>query len=46
VNKGSIAFHQRMGFAIEPGDTELDGVSVHTNYDGMGENRVLFVKHL
>lgn len=46
VNKTSIAFHQRMGFAIEPGDDEIDGVSVHTNYDGKGESRVLFVKPL
>ncbi len=46
VNKTSIAFHQRMGFEIEPGDEIQDGISVHTNYDGNGETRVLFKKEL
>jgi len=44
VNKGSIAFHQRMGFEIETGDVEVDGISAHSNYDDKGESRVLFVK--
>lgn len=42
VNKGSIAFHTRMGFAILPGDAEMDGVAFTTNYDGRGSDRVLF----
>ncbi len=46
VNKPSIAFHLRMGFEIEAGDAVGDGVSVHTNYDGKGESRVLFVKKM
>lgn len=46
VNKTSIAFHLRMGFEIESGDQDEGGVSVHTNYDGKGESRVLFVKRL
>lgn len=46
VNKTSIAFHLRMGFEIEPGDVLVDGVSAHSNYDGKGESRVLFVKRL
>ena len=46
VNKTSIAFHLRMGFEIEQGDAIQDGISVHTNYDGKGESRVLFVKKL
>lgn len=46
VNKTSIAFHLRMGFEIEPGDVEVDGVSAHSNYDGKGESRVLFTKQL
>jgi ribosomal protein S18 acetylase RimI-like enzyme len=37
VNEGSIRFHQQMGF-----DTEY----VAENYDGSGEDRVLFVKRL
>lgn len=46
VNKTSIAFHLRMGFEIEPGDDVVDGISAHSNYDGKGESRVLFVKYL
>jgi predicted GNAT superfamily acetyltransferase len=46
VNTGSIAFHRRLGFEIERGDAEVDGISVHTDYDGNGESRVLFVKRL
>ncbi len=46
VNKLSIAFHERVGFEIEPGDGLVDGVSVHRNYDGIGEDRVLFVKRI
>ena len=46
VNKGSIAFHTHMGFEIEPGEAEVEGVPVHTDYDGKGQGRVLFVKRL
>lgn len=46
VNKGSIAFHAHMGFLVERGDGEADGVSVHSNYDGVGGSRVLFAKRL
>ncbi|MFB5189277.1 GNAT family N-acetyltransferase [Alicyclobacillus fastidiosus] len=46
VNKGSIAFHTRMGFEIEPGDGEVDGVPVKTDYDGRGQSRVRFVRKL
>lgn len=46
ANRTSIAFHTRMGFEIEPGDEEPDGVPVHSNYDGSGAARVLFVKRL
>jgi len=44
VNKGSIAFHLRMGFRIVPGDAVTEGISVTKNYDGDGEDRVLFEK--
>nr|WP_156289520.1 GNAT family N-acetyltransferase [Oceanobacillus salinisoli] len=44
VNKISIAYHTKMGFNIENGDKEVDGVSVHSNYDGPNQDRVLFVK--
>lgn len=46
INKTSIAFHTRMGFEIEPGDVTVDGISTHSNYDGRGESRVLFLKRL
>ena len=46
VNKTSIAFHKRLGFTIEPGNTQVDGVQVNRDYDGPGEDRVLFVKRL
>jgi ribosomal protein S18 acetylase RimI-like enzyme len=46
VNRTSIAFHTNMGFEIETGDQIIDGTSVFTNYDGRGNDRVLFVKRL
>ena len=46
VNRGSVSFHQRMGFAIEPGDREADGIPVTSGYDGDGQDRVRFVRHL
>lgn len=46
VNKTSIAFHTAMGFAIEPGDKEIDGIAVASDYDGRGGDRVRFVYRL
>jgi len=46
VNKTSIAFHQKMGFVLERGDKTVDGVAVKVNYDGFGNDRVLFKKEL
>jgi len=46
VNHGSIRFHQQMGFGIEPGNRHVDGVPVATGYDGDGQDRVRFTKHL
>jgi GNAT superfamily N-acetyltransferase len=46
VNKGSIAFHTRMGFTMEAGDAAVDGLPVKLDYDGAGQGRVCFVKHL
>lgn len=46
VNKGSIAFHKKMGFKIKKGDNEVNGIYVTTNYDGNGGDRVLFIKKL
>jgi len=46
VNKASISFHQRMGFLTESGNKTVDGISVFEDYDGVGEDRVLFSKRL
>jgi hypothetical protein len=35
-----------MGFEIETGDREVDGVPVYTDYDGSNQDRVLFVKKI
>ncbi|GAA2799084.1 GNAT family N-acetyltransferase [Saccharopolyspora taberi] len=46
ANTGSIAFHRRMGFELVPGDKEIDGVPVHSDYDAQGHDRVCFVREL
>jgi hypothetical protein len=46
VNRGSIAFHQRMGFQLEPGDAEVDGIPVSSGYDGRDGDRVRFICRL
>lgn len=46
VNTGSIAFHRKMGFEIEPGDGEVDGIPVHRDQDGPGVDRVLFRRRI
>ena len=46
VNLGSVAFHRRMGFDIVPGETGPDGIAVAAGYDGEGQDRVRFVRHL
>lgn len=46
VNKASIAFHTGIGFQIDEGDTRIDGISVHTDYDGPRGGIVLFSKEI
>lgn len=46
LNRSSIAFHTRMGFALEPGATSDDGIAFTPAYDGEGHDRVRFVKQL
>jgi ribosomal protein S18 acetylase RimI-like enzyme len=46
VNRASIAFHGRMGFEVVEGDLEMGGVSVHSNYDGDGKEKVVFWRNL
>ncbi|MDQ0416683.1 GNAT superfamily N-acetyltransferase [Croceifilum oryzae] len=44
INQVSIAFHHKMGFSMVEGNDTVQGVPVHKNYDGRGQDRVLFVK--
>ena len=44
VNVGSIAFHRAMGFGLKRGEKEEGGVPIHEDYDGPGEDRVVFEK--
>ncbi|WP_413379882.1 N-acetyltransferase family protein [Alkalihalobacillus sp. 1P02AB] len=46
VNKTSIAFHTRMGFQMVTGDKEVDGVPAFSDYDGNGNDRVVFIRNL
>jgi predicted GNAT superfamily acetyltransferase len=46
VNQDSVKFHRKIGFDVEPGDAEADGVPVVAGYDGDGNDRVRFVKTL
>ena len=45
-NRNSIAFHRRIGFSLLDSDYKVDGVPVALGYDGEGEDRVIFTKHL
>ncbi len=47
INKISIAFHEKIGFQVMPGNKKnADGIEFFSDYDGSGEDRVLFVKNL
>ena len=46
VNQQSIAYHLAMGFKADPSDSHINGIAYSSNYDGPGEDRVLFVKQL
>ncbi|MCS0636844.1 GNAT family N-acetyltransferase [Streptomyces sp. LP05-1] len=41
-NGPSVAFHRALGFTPEAGDQEVDGLPVHSDYDGPGHHRVCF----
>lgn len=43
VNRASIAFHQKMGFSIEPGDGQMHDVPVTLDYNRPGDPKVQFV---
>jgi predicted GNAT superfamily acetyltransferase len=42
VNKGSIAFHRKIGFNILKGDAVVDDVQVSLDYNHPGDPKVLF----
>jgi ribosomal protein S18 acetylase RimI-like enzyme len=42
VNKGSIAFHKKIGFDITKGNAEVDGLQVTLDYNKPGDPKVLF----
>ena len=46
VNQLSVGFHQSMGFELEPGDGEVDGIPVTMHYLGENDPKVLFKKTL
>jgi ribosomal protein S18 acetylase RimI-like enzyme len=45
-NSVSVAFHQCLGFEIDPSDTVMSGVPVQIDYDGPGLHRVAFTRAL
>jgi RimJ/RimL family protein N-acetyltransferase len=46
VNRGSVKFHRRLGFRLEPGDDEIDGLPVTSDYNRPGDHKVLFTKYI
>ena len=46
VNKGSIEFHKRIGFQIEQGNAEFDGIPVALDYNKPNDPKVLFKKRI
>ena len=46
VNTGSIGFHTSMGFEVLEGNGVEGGVSAHSDYDGDGEDKVVFVREI
>lgn len=45
-NTDSIAFHKALGFDMEPGEPNEDGIPVFRDYHGRGEDVIIFVKPL
>ncbi|MGD9180407.1 MAG: GNAT family N-acetyltransferase [Desulfobacterales bacterium] len=46
VNRGSVDFHKRIGFQLEPSDDEIDGLPVTSDYNRRGDHKVLFTKFI
>jgi ribosomal protein S18 acetylase RimI-like enzyme len=47
-NRTSVAFHTAIGFRVDdgPGTQRLYGTPAHADYDGWGEDRVVFTRDL
>lgn len=45
-NHESLSFHTKIGFEMIPGDQEINGISIHSNYDGPGQDRIVFIKRI
>lgn len=45
-NAGSIDFHRRLGFTVEPVSSLQSGIPTHMDYGPNGEPRVLMLKRL
>ena len=47
-NRQSVAFHRAIGFRVEdgPGAQNLYGTPAYADYDGDGDDRVVFVRDL
>ncbi len=46
LNKGSVEFHKRMGFELDPGDDVIEGIPVTGDYNRPGDHKVLFTKRI
>ena len=46
VNRGSVEFHQQIGFQLDPGDDEIDGLPVTRDYNRPGDHKVRFTKKI
>ncbi len=46
VNTASVGFHTSIGFEVLEGDGVEGGVPVHRDYDGGGQDKVVFVREL
>lgn len=44
VNKDSVVFHEKIGFRVESGDDEIDGIPVTRDYNRPGDHKVRFTK--
>ena len=46
VNRDSVAFHEKIGFQVESGDDEIDGIPVTRDYNRPGDHKVRFTKFI